>query len=68
MTGGGAQKQGPKGTVLVTGGAGYIGSHACKALAQAGYLPVAFLAYQKLAEVMQQYDRVLGERDRGITI
>lgn len=28
--------------VLVTGGAGYIGSHACKALAQAGYLPVTF--------------------------
>ncbi len=28
--------------VLVTGGAGYIGSHACKALAGAGYLPVAF--------------------------
>ena len=28
--------------VLVTGGAGYIGSHACKALANAGYLPVAF--------------------------
>jgi len=26
--------------VLVTGGAGYIGSHTCKALAQAGYLPV----------------------------
>lgn len=26
--------------VLVTGGAGYIGSHACKALAAAGYLPV----------------------------
>jgi UDP-glucose 4-epimerase len=29
-------------TVLVTGGAGYIGSHACKALARAGYTPVAF--------------------------
>ncbi len=29
-------------TVVVTGGAGYIGSHACKALAQAGYLPVAY--------------------------
>ncbi|HTZ35602.1 MAG TPA: UDP-glucose 4-epimerase GalE [Stellaceae bacterium] len=29
-------------TVLVTGGAGYIGSHACKALARAGYLPVAY--------------------------
>lgn len=28
--------------VLVTGGAGYIGSHACKALAQAGFEPVAF--------------------------
>lgn len=28
--------------VLVTGGAGYIGSHACKALAQAGYVPVTY--------------------------
>jgi len=28
--------------ILVTGGAGYIGSHTCKALAAAGYLPVAF--------------------------
>ncbi len=27
---------------MVTGGAGYIGSHACKALARAGYNPVAF--------------------------
>lgn len=27
-------------TVLVTGGAGYVGSHACKALAKAGYLPL----------------------------
>lgn len=31
-----------RGTVLVTGGAGYIGAHACKALSQAGYLPVAY--------------------------
>jgi UDP-arabinose 4-epimerase len=29
-------------TVLVTGGAGYIGSHACKALAKAGYTPVVY--------------------------
>jgi len=29
-------------SVLVTGGAGYIGSHACKALAKAGYQPVVF--------------------------
>jgi UDP-glucose 4-epimerase len=28
--------------VLVTGGAGYIGSHACKALRAAGYVPVTF--------------------------
>lgn len=28
--------------ILVTGGAGYIGSHACKALARAGYLPVTY--------------------------
>ena len=29
-------------TVLVAGGAGYIGSHACKALSRAGYLPVTY--------------------------
>ena len=29
-------------TVLVTGGAGYIGSHTCKALAEAGYEPVVY--------------------------
>ena len=29
-------------TILVTGGAGYIGSHACKALAAAGHLPVTY--------------------------
>ena len=28
--------------VLVTGGAGYIGAHACKALARAGFEPVVF--------------------------
>jgi UDP-arabinose 4-epimerase len=29
-----------RGTVLVTGGAGYVGSHVCKALSRAGYRPV----------------------------
>ena len=29
-------------TILVTGGAGYIGSHACKTLRAAGYTPVTF--------------------------
>jgi len=28
--------------VLVTGGAGYVGSHTCKALARAGFLPVTY--------------------------
>jgi UDP-arabinose 4-epimerase len=32
--------------VLVTGGAGYIGSHTCKALARAGYTPVAFDSFE----------------------
>lgn len=27
--------------ILVTGGAGYIGSHVCRALAEAGFLPIA---------------------------
>ena len=31
-----------KGTILVTGGAGFIGSHTCKRLAAAGFLPVAY--------------------------
>ncbi len=29
-------------TILVTGGAGYIGSHACKSLKAAGYTPVTY--------------------------
>jgi UDP-arabinose 4-epimerase len=29
-------------TVLVTGGAGYVGSHACKALARAGHVPITY--------------------------
>jgi nucleoside-diphosphate-sugar epimerase len=29
-------------TILVTGGAGFVGSHACKALSRAGYVPVTF--------------------------
>jgi UDP-arabinose 4-epimerase len=28
--------------ILVTGGAGFVGSHACKALARAGYIPITF--------------------------
>ena len=28
--------------ILITGGAGYIGSHACKAVKEAGYTPITF--------------------------
>src|SRR5258708_9653323 len=31
-----------KRAILVTGGAGYIGAHCCKAVSEAGYLPVCF--------------------------
>jgi UDP-glucose-4-epimerase GalE len=31
-----------QGNVLVTGGAGYVGAHSCKALAQAGYIPIVY--------------------------
>lgn len=31
-----------KPALLITGGAGYIGSHVCKAVAEAGYLPVTY--------------------------
>lgn len=31
-----------KNAVLVTGGAGYVGAHTCKALAHAGYTPVVY--------------------------
>jgi UDP-glucose-4-epimerase GalE len=35
------------GVVLVAGGAGYIGSHVCKALAEAGYTPVCYDTLEK---------------------
>lgn len=34
--------QGEPANILVTGGAGYVGSHACKALAATGYRPVVY--------------------------
>jgi UDP-glucose-4-epimerase GalE len=36
-----------KGTALVTGGAGYIGSHVCKAIADAGGVPVCYDTLEK---------------------
>jgi UDP-arabinose 4-epimerase len=54
--------------VLVTGGAGYIGSHACKALSRAGYLPIAFdnLSYGH-SEAVQWGPLVVGDlADRAL--
>lgn len=48
-------------TILVTGGAGYIGSHACKALRAAGYTPVT---YDSLATGWQDAVR-FGPFERG---
>ncbi len=39
---GGSQRSDIKRNILVTGGAGYIGSHVCKALAGSGLTPVVF--------------------------
>ena len=47
--------------VLVTGGAGYIGSHACKALKAAGYTPVT---YDNLATGWQEAVK-FGPFERG---
>jgi len=35
-------KPGSSRAILVTGGAGYVGSHGCKALAAAGYQPIVY--------------------------
>lgn len=34
-------------TILVTGGAGFVGSHTCKALARAGFTPVTFDNFER---------------------
>lgn len=53
--------------VLVTGGGGYIGSHACKSLAAAGYEPVTFDNFKTgWRDAVQFGPRVEGDlRDRA---
>lgn len=48
-------------TVLVTGGAGYVGAHACAALAANGYLPVVFDDLSRGSESRVQW----GPLERG---
>jgi UDP-arabinose 4-epimerase len=56
--------------VLVTGGAGFIGAHACKALAETGALPVAFDNLSNgHADAVRWGPLVRGDvRDRGALI
>jgi UDP-glucose 4-epimerase len=51
-----------KQTILVTGGAGYIGSHTCVALAQAGYTPLILDNFSNSdPSVVDRLTRLLGQ-------
>lgn len=54
--------------ILVTGGAGYIGSHACKVLRAAGYVPVTYdnlvTGWQEAVKFGPFEQGDLGDRDR----
>ena len=55
------------GNILVTGGAGYIGSHACVALIEAGYQPVVVdNLVNSSAEVINRIKRITGVRPKFI--
>ena len=44
--------------ILVTGGAGYIGSHCCRALAAAGYDPVTYSTISRPDIAASSLDRL----------
>ena len=49
-------------TIIVTGGAGYIGSHTCKALRVAGFVPVSYDNLERgNPEAVQWGDLELGD-------
>src|SRR5918993_3731119 len=54
-------------TILVTGGAGFIGSHACVALASAGYRPLILDSLcNSDVRVLQRLARISGEAPRFV--
>lgn len=55
--------QGTKGTILVTGGAGFIGSHTCVELLDAGYdVAVIDNLVNSRAESLNRVERITGKR------
>ena len=55
--------------VLVTGGAGYIGSHTCKALRQAGFAPVVYDNLSRgNAEAVKWGELVVGDLADGVLL
>jgi UDP-glucose 4-epimerase len=52
-------------TILVTGGAGFIGSHVCRALRRAGYLPVTFDNLERGHSLGCEKGGPLEQRDLG---
>jgi nucleoside-diphosphate-sugar epimerase len=51
-------------TILVTGGAGFVGSHACKVLSRAGHLPVTFHDLERGRQMGTSSGRISsGERE-----
>lgn len=54
-------------TILVTGGAGFIGSHTCVALAQAGYTPLILdNLVNSDARVLDRLEQIIGEKPQFI--
>ena len=51
--------------VLLTGGAGYVGSHACKALRQAGFDPITYDSLRGNAEAVARRHSQSGRRKTG---
>ncbi len=55
------------GSILVVGGAGYVGAHTCKALRRSGYTPVVFGHGYSVKEVLDTIAAETGVRLKAVT-
>jgi nucleoside-diphosphate-sugar epimerase len=55
-------------TILVTGGAGFVGSHTCKALARAGYTPITFGNLERRHDWVVQWEAKRTSRIRAMGV